>query len=128
MKVNFVRKVKRGTNKYTCIFPLKCNKCGKIGHYASRCPKRGSKQKFKENKGKLNKKAYYVRDDAGILDDESDYEDGDCLFLGEKDGSKPNNSKIVETVASTLHVRRDRDEWLIDSVCSNHMTGDKVSL
>jgi hypothetical protein len=34
---NFVRKLKRGTNKYKCMLPLKCFNCGKIGHFANKC-------------------------------------------------------------------------------------------
>lgn len=47
MKANFVINLKRETNKYKGILPLKFFKCGKIGHYASRCPNRGTKKKFK---------------------------------------------------------------------------------
>lgn len=74
------------------------------------------------HKGKFKIKAYYVKDDAGILDNESDYEDGDCMFLVKKDVPKIDVSK---TITTTLHVRRDRNEQVIDSGCSNHMTSDK---
>lgn len=121
MEENFMRKLKRGTDKYKGMLPLKCFKCGNIGHYESRCLERGSKQKFNDNKGKFNKKTYYVKDDASISDDELDYEDGDCLLMVEKDRPKSNNSKIVETVALALHFSRDINEWLIDSGYSNHM-------
>jgi hypothetical protein len=30
--------LKRGTNKYKGILPLKCFNCGKIGHFANKCP------------------------------------------------------------------------------------------
>ena len=35
---NFVNKPKKGTGKYKGNLPLKCFRCGKIGHFAAKCP------------------------------------------------------------------------------------------
>lgn len=122
MEANFVRKLKKGTGKYKGMLPFKRFRCGNIGHIATRCPKKRARQKLRENKGKFNKKAYYVKDDADILDDESDYEDGDYLFLVENDIPKFDISK---SIANLFHARRNKKEWFIDSGCSKHMIGDK---
>ncbi|XP_059068363.1 uncharacterized protein LOC131858901 [Cryptomeria japonica] len=49
-------------------------------------------------------------------DDESNYEDSDCLFLVENDIPKFDISKIV---ANIFHARRDKNEWLIDNMCES---------
>lgn len=42
----------------------------------------------------------------------------------EKDKDKAESSLIVQT---TLHIER-KNLWVVDSGCSNHMTGDKKKL
>jgi hypothetical protein len=35
---NFMKKLKKGTGRYKGKFPLICFNCGKIGHFANKCP------------------------------------------------------------------------------------------
>lgn len=54
-ETDFIEKLKMGTTKHKVKLPFKCFKCGRIGHYAKRCP-------FKENKS-FHKKNNYSKED-----------------------------------------------------------------
>lgn len=97
MEANFVRRLKKSTSKYRGKVPFKCSNCGKIGHYASKCPRKVSNDKNKDHKGKYFKKSYYVKDNGIFDDEESNSLDGgsdEFLFMALNVGTNYTNLEI----------------------------------
>ena len=87
-EANFVRKIKRGIGKYKGKLPLICFECGKIGHFASKCPyakdqnsddensdkKKKSSQKYRKGNNRRFAKSrnLYSKENSSSSDDDSD--------------------------------------------------------
>ena len=78
----FIKKLERGTIKYKEKLPLKCYNCGRIRHFASKCPyskqddsdKREVSKKFKKGKKGNKKKILYTMEYSEDEDTSGDEE------------------------------------------------------
>jgi hypothetical protein len=82
-EANFVRKMKRGSEKYKGMLPFKCFQCGKIGQFACKFPfkenitdekERKDKDKPRDFKKKMffERKFFYSREDSSSFSDDEE--------------------------------------------------------
>jgi len=90
-EANFIKKLQKGSGKYKGKLPFKCFDCGKIGHFASKCPYKNLensnvtqepyKKRDKSQYKKQYKRNFYSKEENNSTSEDSDSED-EVLFLG----------------------------------------------
>lgn len=114
------KRLPRGTGKYKGKLPLKCFACNKIGHIVVNCPNgenEHKRDKIKKYKGK-GKRDCLIAIDNGIIEEESDDDASeDIVFVAIKEEISHQKALVSKMDNS--------DDWINDSGCSHHMTGDR---
>ncbi|GLJ07858.1 hypothetical protein SUGI_0075690 [Cryptomeria japonica] len=90
---NFVRKLKRGTERYKGNLPLKCFNCGKVGHFAANFPHKETggdeSREFRKSTGKDRERNDYRQGMRG-------YRNQNSLYTIEDDTTDEENASKVD--------------------------------
>ena len=85
-----MRKLQLGTGRFKGKLPFKCFACGKVGHYAAKCP-----YEYNHGKGKQfeKRKSYYTNEENN---EEEEYSDQDLqVLMAKKQKKKANQGKEI---------------------------------
>jgi len=136
---NFVKNLQRGTGRFRGKLPFKFFACGRVSHYAAKCPHKDKLDKGKEPvrwniKQNVSKKSYYTHEDSdGFSNSDEDeqcndyrilmaFEDDDFLDAIDEEGLYEEISKlkicleeknmIIDTLTFQLAEREKHNEKL----------------
>jgi hypothetical protein len=121
IEAKFMRKLKKGSDKYEGKLPFKCFNCGKIGHFVNKCPHKKHDQNSEgENNFKPKrfgkKKSLCVNDVNSSEDTDSDSsredKDNDFMLMTQDDY----DNKIIRSEANEQEAMVDMEGELISAL------------
>ena len=103
-EINFVKKLQLGTGQFRGKLPFKCFYCGRVGHYAAKCPYKETHKNGKEvsrrNKNRFStRNSYYTHEDSdGLSDSEEESEQDLRLLMAFEKESREEKDTFVDAL------------------------------
>eukprot|EP00253_Pinus_taeda_P017654 PITA_17654 len=125
----FVRKLKKGS-KLKGKYPLICFKCGKIGHYAAKCPHKHDSDDEGNSKRMLYKKKGFNKKNFFSKQDESD--EDEFVVIKKKSDEESDRDESQETLFMAFTnddesgLEGNVDELLISAIEENEKLQNKI--